>query len=304
MQVSFGKIAQDHCNKLIGLFKAETDQARDALSLSCVIAQDQFLLMRANRVTVDDQLKGQQDELLAMLDNKAGVRFNDENLQDTISQLMDLSEEADGAGATPQTGQRASYNVGEVLSAMAATRKRRNLFEGDEPVVASSSSSTGPANKVRIVAASSSTSALDQTQVIRSNGIEGVEPLGTEDVFNGTFQLPPKNTSGGCLNETVNIVTKSVLKEQSLNKIMSQPSLVTKMARVTKGGAGRGGDNMVRLMKKTSASTAVQEHAIGGRSSPNRVAKARLAASRAGVAALKSKPGTAGVGNSAQKKWK
>lgn len=299
MQVSFGKIAQDHCNKLIGLFKAETDQARDALSLSCVIAQDQFLLMRANRVTVDDQLKGQQDELLAMLDNKAGVRFNDENLQDTISQLMDLSEEADGAGATPQTGQRASYNVGEVLSAMAATRKRRNLFEGDEPPVASSSH----ANKVRIVAASSST--LDQTQVIRSNGIEGVEPLGTEDVFNGTFQLPPKNTSGGCLNETVNIVTKSVLKEQSLNKIMSQPSLVTKMARVTKGGAGRGGDNMVRLMKKTSASTAVQEHAIGGRSSPNRVAKARLAASRAGVAALKSKPGTTtGVGSSAQKKWK
>lgn len=321
MQVSFGKIAQEHCNKLIGLFKVETDQAREALSLSCVIAQDQYLLMRANHVDQDRQLTEQQDELLTMLENRVGVvRFNDDQLEDTISQLMDLSEEADGVISTQQGGegggQRASYNVAEVLSAMAATRKRRNLVfvdggEGEE----AKSGTSHPVKVPRTVVPVSSTAGagpLDQTVVVlpttrggmgsgSSGGIDGVEPLvgNTEDVFNGTFQMPVPSLgrSGHPLNETVNIVTTSVLKEQSLNKIMSQPALMTRMAKVTKGGGtggssgGRVGDNAMRLMKKTSAG-GVTDHGVCGRSSPNRVAKARLAASRAGVAALKSKAGS------------
>lgn len=302
MEVSFGKIAQEHCNKLIGLFKAETDQARDALSLSCVIAQEEFLLLRGNHVHGDLALKEQQDALLTMLDNKAGVRFNDENLQDTVTQLMDLSEAADGL-ATPQSEHRMTYNVGEVLSAMAETRKRRNLFVDQS----AEESSAVQSSKVRIVSPpTNGSSVLDQTVVVlpvQSNGVgglDGVEMLSNEDAMNGTFQMPAK--SSGQLNETVNFITKNVLKEQSLNKIMNQPGLLTKMTKVTKT-ASRPGDNVSgggggrQGVKKA----VVLLDGGGGRSSPNRVAKARLAASRAGVAALKSKGG--GGGGSAQK-WK
>lgn len=310
MEVSFAKIAQEHCNKLIGLFKAETYQAREALSLSCGIAQDQFLLLRANNVDGDTQLAEQQDALLAMLDNKAGVRFNDDNLQDTVSQLMSLSEEADGVD-TPQSAHRASYKVGEVLSAMAASRKRRNLFDGPEGATTQGATTQASSNKVRIVATSNGV--MDETVVLplglrNNNGspvMEGVEMLPGDDALNGTFQMPAKGSGG--LNETVSIVAKSVLKEQSLNKIMNQPALVTKMVKTAKGGGGGGvgggrvGDSGNRLVvKKMVAGAAGAEG--GGRSSPHRVAKARLAASKAGVAALKSK-GVVG-GGSAHKKWK
>lgn len=308
MEVSFGKIAQEHCNKLIGLFKAETDQAREALSLSCCIAQEQFLLLRGNNLDGDTQLKEQQDALLTMLDNKAGVRFNDENLQDTVTQLMDLSEDGDGlAAATPQGAalSRMTFNVG--AEAVAETKKRRNLFDDGEG---------GASSKVRIMAPpQGGGGGLDQTIVLPARGIvngggmEGVVEMHEDNPLNGTFQMPPARGSGA-LNETVNIVTKSVLKEQSLNKLMNQPGLVTKMVKATKGGGSSSHsnhgsrDNMARLgvVKKVGEMNGGVGGGVGGRSSPNRVAKARLAASRAGVAALKSKG--SGGGGSAQKKWK
>lgn len=300
MQAFFGKISTDHCNKLIALFKSEAEQAREALMMCGELAQEQFLLLRGNNVEVD--MQEQQDALLAILDNKSGVRFTDENLQDTLTKLTDLTKDAELG--SPVSGQRSSFDAAKVLSAM-ATKKRRNMFDAEEPVEGN--------NKVRVVETNGG-EPLEQKIIMptRNKGCEmdGVDllPVDDQSVFNGTFQMPPK---GSALNETVNIVTKSVLKEQSLNKIMSQPGLVTKMAKSTKG-MSRSGDAGARLTKKTT--TIGGDLATStGRGSPNRVAKARLAASRTGVAALKSKTGGgggsgerrgSGGSGSAHKRWK
>lgn len=306
MQAFFGKISTDHCNKLIGLFKAEAEQAREALMMCGELVQEQFLLLRGNNVDVD--MQEQQDALLAILDNKSGVRFTDENLQDTLTKLTDLTKDAELG--SPVSGQRSSFDAAKVLSAM-ATKKRRNMFDTEEAVEGGANPGT---KKVRVVETNGEQKIIMPT---RNKGIDmdGVDllPVDDQSVFNGTFQMPPKGS--GALNETVNIVTKNVLKEQSLNKIMSQPGLVTKMAKSTKSRGGDGGG--ARILKKTT--TLGGDLGCGasnvGRGSPNRVAKARLAASRTGVAALKSKTGGGGGGHgsgerrgsgsgSAHKRWK
>lgn len=322
MQVFFAKISTDHCNKLIVLFKAEANQAHEALTLCSEVAQDQYLLLRGNKVDVDAVMSEQQERLLSLLEHKGGVRFNDENLQDTVTQLTDLSKEAELNSPTSDTQHRSSFDAAKVLSAMSSggggNKKRRNLFVVDDAV---QGDSTG--RKVRILEIPAH-NGLDQTIVLSTagsgkaagGGIDGVEPLmdeATTSALNGTFQMPAPSKGG--FNETVHLVGKSVLKEQNLNKIMNQPGLVTKMARTAVkagGGVRNGGDRMVKKVGVVDVGGA----GGGGRGSPNRVAKARLAASRTGVAAVKSKAvggrgsggggneGGRGQGSAHKRKWK
>lgn len=269
MELYYSKVAREHCNKLNVLFKTEMDHLKDALMLSCDLNQQFYLQMRGNNIEFHSSMQEQQDRLLKLIEGKSNIKFSDDNLQDSLCQLSNLSKESD-IGGSPEDLQS---NVTVTL----AGKKRRNLFdieadEQDEHLDVEMEQAIKnrklrildfpPVPMFNTVIANMATERnINETVVVQSGKptmVEGVEEL--NDNFNSTFQMPTKSTT----SSTVNMLTKNVLTEQNLNKIMNQPNLMSKVVVKSKVFANQR-DTLVRAGRKINGDNV--------RFSPSRVGK-------------------------------
>lgn len=228
---------QLHTTKTMILMKNELDNMKNALLLSCEIIQQNYLLMRANKYTMDVNMKQKYQKLVKLVEGKANIKFADEDQEDSFESLSKIRALDFGMGIGVIGGKRLQ-EADDVINRNPAKRKKLIMDDGVPPVPLFAPSDP---NATQIL------SGIEPLE-IATNGPEG--GLGAE--INHTFRVPSvlteqkNNVPGPSVHlaknfklksspKRFNKVTSNENKRTSPYRMKKSPKTIRKYAPVNKG---------------------------------------------------------------------
>uniref|UniRef100_A0A1B0DBK8 Uncharacterized protein n=1 Tax=Phlebotomus papatasi TaxID=29031 RepID=A0A1B0DBK8_PHLPP len=219
------------------LMKNELDNMKNALLLSCEIIQQNYLLMRANKYTMDVNMKRKYQKLVKLVEGKANIKFADEEQEDSFESLSKIRALDFGMGIGVIGGKRLQ-EADDVINRNPAKRKKLIMDDGVPPVPLFAPSDPN------------ATQILSGIEPLESATNEPEGGLGTE--MNHTFRVPSvlteqkNNVPGPSVHlaknfklksspKRFNKVTSNENKRISPYRMKKSPKTIRKHAPVNKG---------------------------------------------------------------------
>ncbi|XP_055689534.1 kinesin-like protein KIF18A isoform X2 [Lutzomyia longipalpis] len=79
-----------HINKMMTLIKNDMESGKAAQLMGCELVQQMYLLMRANNVAMDVNLKRKLQKLAKLIEGKASIKFADDDQEDSFEALSKI----------------------------------------------------------------------------------------------------------------------------------------------------------------------------------------------------------------------
>uniref|UniRef100_A0A7G3AN06 Ribosome-recycling factor, mitochondrial n=1 Tax=Lutzomyia longipalpis TaxID=7200 RepID=A0A7G3AN06_LUTLO len=79
-----------HINKMMTLIKNDMESSKAAQLMGCELVQQMYLLMRANNVAMDVNLKRKLQKLAKLIEGKASIKFADDDQEDSFEALSKI----------------------------------------------------------------------------------------------------------------------------------------------------------------------------------------------------------------------